>query len=294
MSLPSVRVRLPDGRRVDLMPEDIIGRMARADLRLNDPRVSEAHAMVSLRGRQLRLLALAGEIACDREPGRRVVLVPGARIALAPGLVLEIEEVNLPETWLTLQLPRQDPEPLLHSVYSVVDGPPRRLVPGHDPQALAWIWRSGEAWFTRTPDAEPLALHPGPVEIAGQLGELAVEAAEGVASTVFGSTAPRRFVLRYDTVDIEQSGRVRGTISGLPARLFCELAQMSGPVEWRMLADLVWDDPDRDYVRKRFDRTIEKLRDRLTLLGIERDLVRSTGTAMWQVMLREGDEIVER
>jgi pSer/pThr/pTyr-binding forkhead associated (FHA) protein len=48
--LATVRLRLPDGSTTTLAPGDIIGRMASAALVLDDGRVSEAHAMVSLRG----------------------------------------------------------------------------------------------------------------------------------------------------------------------------------------------------------------------------------------------------
>lgn len=57
------RFRLPDDRLVDAAPGDILGRLPTAAVRLNDPRISEAHALVSLRGRTLRLLALRGRFA---------------------------------------------------------------------------------------------------------------------------------------------------------------------------------------------------------------------------------------
>ena len=49
----SVRLRLPDGTIETLYAGDLIGRTWAAALRLDDPDVSEAHAMVSLRGERL-------------------------------------------------------------------------------------------------------------------------------------------------------------------------------------------------------------------------------------------------
>lgn len=43
----NVRLLLSDGRSEVLGPGDIIGRMWSATLRLDDPHVSEAHALVS-------------------------------------------------------------------------------------------------------------------------------------------------------------------------------------------------------------------------------------------------------
>ena len=47
---PAVHLRLPDGRTAVLGHGDLIGRLESAALPLADPRISEAHAMVSLRG----------------------------------------------------------------------------------------------------------------------------------------------------------------------------------------------------------------------------------------------------
>ncbi len=63
-----VRFQLPDGTQRDLYPGDIIGRLWSAALHVDDARVSEAHALVSLRGRELQLLALRGRFAVDSTP----------------------------------------------------------------------------------------------------------------------------------------------------------------------------------------------------------------------------------
>ncbi|MEL6348923.1 MAG: FHA domain-containing protein, partial [Myxococcota bacterium] len=82
MSLAYVRFKLTDGRTVDLGPGDIIGRLAGAALRLNEAHISEAHALVSLRGDQLMLLALRGVLSVNGRPCASVVLQPGVVVHL--------------------------------------------------------------------------------------------------------------------------------------------------------------------------------------------------------------------
>jgi pSer/pThr/pTyr-binding forkhead associated (FHA) protein len=45
-----VRIRLPDGTERRVSPSDLVGRLETAALHLDDARISEAHALVSLRG----------------------------------------------------------------------------------------------------------------------------------------------------------------------------------------------------------------------------------------------------
>ena len=52
----TVRFRAPDGAEVALSHGDVIGRLWWVDLEIDDERVSEARALVSLRRRDLKLL----------------------------------------------------------------------------------------------------------------------------------------------------------------------------------------------------------------------------------------------
>lgn len=65
-----VHLASADGQIHVLGHGDLIGRLWSAALCLSDPRVSEAHAMVSLREGQLRLLALRGLFAIDGKPSK--------------------------------------------------------------------------------------------------------------------------------------------------------------------------------------------------------------------------------
>ena len=69
-----VRLKDPDGVVHELSHGDIIGRVWSAALHLDDARISEAHAMVSLRGQELKLLALRGMFALGRKTLRELVL----------------------------------------------------------------------------------------------------------------------------------------------------------------------------------------------------------------------------
>ena len=62
----TVYLLTPDGEEHALIPGDLIGRMHTAALHLDDGRVSEAHAMVSLRDGSLRLLSLRGGFSVGR------------------------------------------------------------------------------------------------------------------------------------------------------------------------------------------------------------------------------------
>ena len=83
-----VRLRLSSGQTAVLGPGDLVGRLSGASLQIDDGRVSEAHAMVSLRGRELKLLGLRGVFAVDGKPTDEVVLAEELAIELAPGVDL--------------------------------------------------------------------------------------------------------------------------------------------------------------------------------------------------------------
>ena len=80
---PTIVFRLPDGTTAALGHGDVIGRLESAALHLSDPRISEAHAMVSLRGGALKLVALRGRLVVDGAALRDVELVPGLVVQLA-------------------------------------------------------------------------------------------------------------------------------------------------------------------------------------------------------------------
>ncbi len=87
--LARVTLQDPDGGAFELAPGDIIGRLDSAAMPLADARVSEAHAMISLREGRLQMIALRGGLALAGE-AERVGTAPaiGKLARVAGGLLL--------------------------------------------------------------------------------------------------------------------------------------------------------------------------------------------------------------
>src|SRR5262245_43937798 len=92
--IPFVRFRLPDGRTAHVSAGGLIGRASTAELRIDSPEVSEAHAFISMRGRHLQMLSLRRWVILDGERKSSLVLAPGQRIRLSQTVVLDVEAVE--------------------------------------------------------------------------------------------------------------------------------------------------------------------------------------------------------
>ena len=141
-------------------------------LQLDDPRVSEAHAMVSLRGDQLRLLALRRMFLVDGKPVGDAVLTPGLEIGLAPDLAIVVESVDLPDEVLALEADGMTRQ-ILGGVCSVlVERGVPRLVSRSGAADTAQIWGTGEGWRVRLPGEASRDLAVGDAfTIAGKADE---------------------------------------------------------------------------------------------------------------------------
>ena len=95
-----VTLRTADGREHELGHGDLIGRLWSARLQLASPDISEAHALVSLRGGELHLLGLRGLFAYKGKPCKDLVLAPGQVLALSREVTVEVVDVVLPEETL--------------------------------------------------------------------------------------------------------------------------------------------------------------------------------------------------
>ena len=105
-----VRFSGPDDEHHELGHGDFIGRLWSAGLQLRDARVSEMHAMVSLRGSAFRLLGLRGRMLVAGAAQSDIELAVGLRVAFADGLELEVVDIVLPDSVLAIEgdgLPRQ-------------------------------------------------------------------------------------------------------------------------------------------------------------------------------------------
>ncbi len=306
---------------MQLGPEAVIGRMWSAKLRLNDPSISEAHAMISLRGTQLRLLSLRGRFSVDGTPTADVSLSRGQSIELGPRLRLEVEQVSIP-TYVHAIRSEGMPLRALPPVASI--SARGDLEPGFTRDAAATLWIDNEdvdaqvaedhdetrctaadeakaeaiddVWIRR-PHCDDERMKLGEAfDVGGQtfvLERMRVGEAAALA-TASSFDAPLTLCLLYDSVQIISAGKT-ASIDGIPARILCELAAVRMPVEWRTVAKEVWPREDDDaLLRRNWDAGLARLRKALFERGLRGDLVRAAGRGRVSIFLNARDRIVDR
>ena len=293
-----VRLRLPDGSASELGHGDLIGRLWSAALSISDARVSEAHAMVSLRGQELLLLPLRGRFAVDGQRQSSLVLAAGRRITLADGLDLVVEEVSLPAAVFAVEgdgLPRV----VVSGVCSLLTRPRPELVPRLVPDAPAHLWGDGEGWcLTMNGATRPIRVGDT-WELDGRhfraVG-LSLDTARDTMTRLDGSVArPLRVVAQFDTVHVHIEGGGALALSGLAARLISEVVAFDGPVAWEVLGGELWPDEDDPHLlRHKLDVTLSRLRSRLRDAKVRPDLVRSDGFGKVELFLLDGDVVENR
>jgi hypothetical protein len=295
--LPSVKLSL-FGREHTLHAGSVLGRMATAHLVISDPRVSEAHALVSLRGRSLRLLALRGTLLVAGREVDTVELRPGLEVELAEGLVLTAVAVELPTHALMLCGAEPDTTELMAAVYSLVAVPAGvRLLVGYLDGAAGHLWWSvGRAWIRQGGGAaEPLAV--GRFQVAGHALRV-VRVPLNDTSETWTAACGRRsssMVLRayYSSVHVQHTDGT-AVLTGKPANLVSELVRFGKPVPWDILSREVWGaDGERALLRKSFDSTMRRLRSQLHELDLRDDLVRLDGSGNVELVLYAGDLVVD-
>lgn len=293
-----VRLRLPNGHTAELGHGDLIGRLWSAALPIADARVSEAHAMVSLRGQELQLLPLRGRFTVAGQRQASLVLAAGQRITLAEGLDLLVEEVSLPAAVFAVEgdgLPRI----VVNGVCSLLTRPRPELVPRLVPDAPAHVWGDGEGWCLTT-NGSTRPLRVGDTwEIDGlrfQAVGMSLDSAGRTVTRLDGSAShPLRVVARFDTVHIHSEGGGALALSGLAARLVSEVVAFDGPVSWEVLAKELWpDEDDVHLLRHKLDVTLSRLRSRLREARVRPDLVRSDGFGKVELFLLDGDRVEDR
>jgi len=277
----------------------MVGRLWSAALQLDDARISEAHAMVSLRERSLKLIALRGAFAVDGRPVSEATLRSGLVLQLARGLQLDVVEVHLPDGVLGLVgggLARQ----ALPGVCSLVDDQGLRIEKGYRDGASAWLWDTGNGWRIQQQGQASMALAPGDtVQVGAHRCDVVLlslaAAGESPTRQVGGVGAPLRLVANYDTVHLHREGQPAVILSGILARLVSEMVALDGPVGWSVLAGQLWPrEPDLDVLRPRFDVTLSRLRRRLRQDQLRTDLVRSDGAGCVELVLYPHDVVEDR
>lgn len=292
-------VRAPDGAIVDLAPGALIGRMPRCELCLDDGRISEAHAMVSLRGEALVLLPLRGRFAVDGKHPSQLELTPGQHIELAPGLLMEVLEVVLPDEVLSVVLSGMPPQVLLGTTSVVLEPKPTFRV-GWLAEADAWLWRYELGWRVQVPGEPPRTLVGGDeVGLRGQTMLWAtwqpLSSATADPTLLEGALdAPLHLVARYFSVHISRGGRELLVLDGTPAQCVSELLAFGGPVAWELAARELWKgEVSETLLRGRWDAMLLRLRNRLRQAGVRADLVRSDRSGFVELALRPGDLAID-
>ncbi|MFT5432024.1 MAG: hypothetical protein ACI9OJ_002722 [Myxococcota bacterium] len=298
----SVTLKAPDDRTVELSHGDLIGRLQTAALHIADPRVSEAHAMISLRGSALHLLALRGRFTVHGKPLARVKLLAGMEVHLADGLVLSVESVVLPPSVLAVRVAGMQ-ETVISGVCSLFGTAHPELKPGFHPSALAHLWMEADSVLVRQSDAPDLAIFPGGEADVGSVHLKVVEmglqaAGEYVTCALGGIGTPLEVVTRYDTVHIYRENRPAFRLSGISARIVSELVSYDAPASWATVAAELWPQDAVNMkisvaaeatIRARWDVNLGRLRKKLKAAGIRPDLVRSDGTGNVELSLEKHD-----
>lgn len=265
----------------------MIGRLGTADLRIPDPSVSEAHAMVSLRGRELHLLALRGPLRADGASSDDLLLSPGLRVHLAE-VELLVRRVHVPDRVLALVDLDGTTRELCAPVYSLVgDELVDHFVDGADAQ----IWSSADGWWQRVGERRM------PLRPQDRVGPFRVE---WVPVHAVGSVAtadrqpPLRLVVRTTTVHVHRPRAAPVLIDGIPGRIVSELALCGVPAPWETIAREVWPTVrERGQLRELWDRAMRRLRERLREAGLREDLVRADGHGNVELLRHPGDSVVD-
>jgi len=289
------RVELRDGRVVDLPPGAIIGRMPQATLRLGDPRISEAHALVSLRRTELKLLSLRGRFQVDGVSVAEAALKAGTRIDFGGDLVLEVLAVSLPDS---VDAIRGDALPLqaLPPVTAILEARDDLII-GFLPEADALLWSDGDGLHLRLAGQDDREVQGGDSFSVGTrtffIEEVLLADAGSSITLRQPDHEPLQLVLRYDSVHI-RVGAQTVLVDGIAARILSELALMRVPVEWRTAAQEVWPEvSDEVALRRNWDAGLARLRRRLLDGGVRTDLVRLVGRGRVEIFLGPRDRVVD-
>ncbi|MEL6345269.1 MAG: hypothetical protein AAFV53_19340 [Myxococcota bacterium] len=292
----AVELVLPDDTTVELVPGDIIGRLWTATAWIPDPRVSEAHAMVSLRGPVLKLMALRGRFSVGKGPLTELELVAGQEIWLADGLSIQVANVSIPEFALALEgpgLPRQ----VLAGVASLELAPRPRLRRGHHTGAVSVIWSDGTLWRLWMDGDEREIAAGDQFAVGGQTFSLVAVplGTVGDATRQAGAvTSPLRIEARHDTVHISRDGEVVLRLVGAQARMVSELVLFGRPAPWHIIAGEVWPAVHNTHTRRRrWDVSLSRLRQRMRAARVRTDLIRADGKGNYELVLHPHDTLID-
>jgi hypothetical protein len=297
-----VRFMLEDDREIELEPGDLVGRMPGCALRIEDPRISEAHAMVSRRREGLVLLSLRGRLSVDGKPKTRIVLTPDTRIILSGFFPLVVTTAECPSTRLAVvALPLANPPVVaaLARVVSLYAEMRREPVTWFDPEAEAHVLGGTSGPRLRIPGAPDRPLRVDETFAVGgaqfRLALIDQAKPDAVSTSDRGHLdVSLKITARYDTVLIASDIGKSVTLDGIAARMLTELAEIKAPVAWAELARHLWNAPPDAATRHRWDQLLVRVRGKLREAGIRTDLIRSNRSGLVELVLGPLDKLLLR
>lgn len=255
---------------------------------------------MSLRGRGLHVLRLRGPLVVDGEDEDEVALEPGLVLQLSPRSRLQVVSMDLPTHVLALQDAAGRALELAARVASLHVRDGIDLVAGLRDDAPARVWSDGEGWRMQTGSDAPVRLVAGqtwtvdgsPVRV------IRLPIADAVTTaTAGGPREPITLVARFTSCHILRPRRHTVVIDGQPGRALSELVAMRAPIEWRVLASVLWPEEeaggDRERLRRRWDRVFARLRQKLREAGVRETLVRADGAGNVELVLLPGDRLID-
>lgn len=246
--------------------------------------------MLSLRGGELHLLNLRGGLRVRGRPMRDVRLGLGLKLEVAPGLFLEVVDVRLPQQVLAVKGPGVDV--VLEGACSLVLHPTPQVVSSQVENA-AHFWQDGRVWYVEHGEDQQVVVPGQPLQL-GEWEGIAELRSLADASMKSTQNQARSVVVHtcFDTAQVFCGGRLVAAFSGIKGRLLHELAEVDGPVAWSVVAREVWSNEATEFeLRRRWDKTMSRIRVMLRDAGVRDDLVKATGTGQVELLLYPGDEI---
>jgi len=296
----SVKVGLPDGRLVTLEPGDIVGRSKRAALFVDDPRLSEMHAYVSLRGARLILVSLRGRLLVQGRVVPEVPLTEGTRVDF--GSVFSVDVVSVvmaSEVFVLSSLDDAMPDEVIQGVTSLLTTPVPFVTPGFHHDAAAILWSTEDGSIRMRLRGEPdRDLDPtGLFEVDGQRFAVRSEPVSRLEQPRTldpkGERDRLRIAVFFDSVHVH-CGSSSVAIGGHSARIVSELAEIRRPVEWQSVAETIWPGVAPATQRSRWDQAIFRVRSKLREGNMRPDLIRSTHNGLFELYLQPGDTLKNR
>lgn len=245
--LPSVVVDLGNDDLRTLFPGDLIGRLHGCALQLDDPRVSEAHAMVGVRGNSLWMLGLRGSIGIgvrDQDWRHDVKLIEGSRLRLAEELELTVVSVTLPDYVLVLE-GYAEPVVLDRPEWSLLD---HAATPSHERQAQAWLWSQELDWLIQVPGTSPIRVEEhDTIDVAGlrlRFVRQPVTIADVPPTDTVEWRLPRLNIeIQRDITRIHVAGRPTTELTRNAHEIMSHAARLAGErgtVHWTEIAAAIW------------------------------------------------------